>query len=67
MEERPLRVGDRVEWTGPSQGPLGAGPLHGERGWLIMVDPADDIIMFGCTEVGEGRNASLAVTIHTSL
>jgi hypothetical protein len=46
MEERPLRVGDRVEWTGPSQGPLGAGPLHGERGWLIMVDPADDIIQF---------------------
>jgi hypothetical protein len=46
MEDKPLRVGDRVEWTGPSQGPLGAGPLHGERGWLMMVDPADDIIQF---------------------
>ena len=46
MEDRPLRVGDRVEWTGPSEGPVGGGPQHGERGWLIMVDPADDIIMF---------------------
>jgi hypothetical protein len=46
MEDEPLRVGDRVEWIGPSQGPLGAGPQHGERGWLIMTDPADDIIQF---------------------
>jgi hypothetical protein len=46
MEDKPLRVGDRVEWTGPSQGPPGTGPQHGERGWLIMVDPADDIIQF---------------------
>jgi hypothetical protein len=46
MEDRPLRVGDCVEWTGPSHGPLGAGPQHGERGWLIIVDPADDIIVF---------------------
>lgn len=46
MEDKPLRVGDRVEWTGPSQGPVGGGPQHGERGWLIMVDPADDIIQF---------------------
>jgi hypothetical protein len=46
MEDRSLRLGDRVEWTGPSQGPLGGGPQQGERGWLIMVDPADDIIMF---------------------
>jgi hypothetical protein len=46
MEDKPLRVGDRVEWTGPSHGSIGQGPQHGERGWLIMVDPADDIIMF---------------------
>ena len=46
MEDRPLRVGDRVEWTGPSHGPLGHGPQPGERGWLIIVDPMDDIIVF---------------------
>jgi hypothetical protein len=46
MEHWPLRLGDRVEWTGPSHGSIGQGPQHGERGWLIMVDPADDIIMF---------------------
>ena len=46
MEDRPLRLGDRVEWTGPSQGSIGEGPQQGERGWVIMVDPADDIIMF---------------------
>jgi hypothetical protein len=46
MEDRPLRLGDRVKWIGPSVGSIGEGPQHGERGWLIMVDPADDIIMF---------------------
>ena len=46
MEDRPLRVGDRVEWTEPWLEPPGAGPQHGERGWLIVVDPADHIIVF---------------------
>jgi hypothetical protein len=46
MEDRPLRVGDRVEWTGPSIGPPPHWPKHGERGWLVMVDPMDDIIQW---------------------
>ena len=55
MEDRPLRLGDRVEWTGPSQGSIGEGPQQGERGWVIMVDPADDIIMFGCMRASNGQ------------
>jgi hypothetical protein len=46
MEEPPLRVGDRVEWVGPSLGPPGLDPQHGERGWLVMVDPMDDIVVW---------------------
>jgi hypothetical protein len=44
MEERPLRVGDRVEWIGPTLGERGLDPQHGEQGWLVMIDPMDDIV-----------------------
>lgn len=46
MEESPLRVGDRVEWIAPSIGPPPHFPRHGERGWLVMVDPMDDVIQW---------------------
>jgi hypothetical protein len=38
-----FQVGDRVEWVGESQRSVG-GPDHGERGWVVDVDPMDDII-----------------------
>jgi hypothetical protein len=46
MEDRPFRVGDRIEWIGPSIGPPPYFPRHGERGWLVMIDPMDDIVVW---------------------
>jgi hypothetical protein len=42
--DEPLRVGDRIEWIGDTLGPLHKAPQTGERGWLLMVDPQDDIV-----------------------
>jgi ribosomal protein S18 acetylase RimI-like enzyme len=47
MEDgRPFRVGDRIEWIGPSVVPPPHFPRHGERGWLVMIDPMDDIVVW---------------------
>jgi len=46
MEDRPFRVGDRVEWVGPSVGPPPHFPRCGERGWLVDIHPMDDIVQW---------------------
>lgn len=46
MEDRPFRVGDRIEWIGPSIGPPPHFPRHCERGWLVMIHPMDDIVVW---------------------
>lgn len=39
-----FQVGDRIEWTGESSGEWG--PQPGDRGWLVMIHPMDDIIVW---------------------
>jgi hypothetical protein len=41
-----FREGDRVEWVGPSAGPSPMGPQTGEQGWLEMIDPQDDVVVW---------------------
>jgi hypothetical protein len=36
--------GDRIEWVGPKLGPLHEWPQPGEQGWILMLNPMDDII-----------------------
>ena len=42
-----FRVGDRVEWVGPSRAPYG--PDHGEGGWIVDINPMDDCIQWDST------------------
>jgi hypothetical protein len=43
MADSPFRRGDRVEWVGPTDNDE-MGPRHGERGWVVDMDPMDDVI-----------------------
>jgi hypothetical protein len=39
----PFRVGDRVEWIGPP-GDSPDDPHPGERGWVLDLNPMDDVV-----------------------
>jgi hypothetical protein len=43
MADSPFQRGDRVEWVGPTESD-DMGPRHGERGWVVDMDPMDDVI-----------------------
>jgi hypothetical protein len=44
-----LRVGDRVEYTGPDFGPGSGAPRPGEHGTIVHLSPYDDVVVWDDT------------------